>query len=318
MWESKDNCIDVNYNTDQLWFDGINGQHIQKPTEIRKWEESKCHKLIEKHFPRIKADKMLTDLSSIALEWAKSYVRQRQTFKLNTKGENVAPLAFQHDPDGTYHELAVQLRNLGPASFTSSSEGPLIEPMEGETEEGRDKTPESRSASRTPAAPLRTGARSTSRTRQVSPEREIERVFRAQKDLIQEWIDDPHHPATETYRHALELYAQLNDSEFAYVTELQEIYDQTRCFFLQWLLGKEIKELVNSARISAVQSGKPFTWVHARAETLKSMTDVTLTARFLALSRLKRQQGTTAKLWISQVLTRKALLEDPKLCAPIE
>ncbi len=83
-------------------------------------------------------------------------------------------------------------------------------------------------------------------------------------------------------------------------------------------MGKEIKELVNSARISAVQSGKPFTWQHARAETLKSMTDVTLTARLLALSRLKRAQGTTAKLWISQVLTRKTLLEDPKLPAPIQ
>ncbi len=101
------------------------------------------------------------------------------------------------------------------------------------------------------------------------------------------------------------------------MSELQGIYDETRCFFLQWLLGKEIKELVNSARISAVQSGKTFTWAHARAETLKSMTDLTLTARFLALSRLKRTQGTTAKLWISQVLTRKALLEDPKLPAPI-
>ncbi len=116
----------------------------------------------------------------------------------------------------------------------------------------------------------------------------------------------------------MELYAQLNDSEFAYASELQGIYDETRCFFLQWVLGKEIKELVNSARISAVQSGKPFTWTHARAETLKSMTDVTLTARFLALARLKRTQGTTAKLWISQILTRKALLEDPKLPAPIQ
>jgi hypothetical protein len=116
----------------------------------------------------------------------------------------------------------------------------------------------------------------------------------------------------------LELYAQLNDFEFAYVSELQGTYDATRCFFLQWVLGKEIKELVNSARIFAVQSGKRFTWIDALAETLKSMTDVTLTARFLALARLKRTQGTTAKLWISQVLTRKALLEDPKLPAPIE
>ncbi len=70
------------------------------------------HKLIEKHFPKVKADKMLADLSSIALEWVKSYVSQRQTFKLNTKGGNVAPLAFQSDPDGTYHDLAVQLRNF--------------------------------------------------------------------------------------------------------------------------------------------------------------------------------------------------------------
>ncbi len=139
-----------------------------------------------------------------------------------------------------------------------------------------------------------------------------------QKDVISAWIDDPDHPANETCRYSLELYAQLNDSEFAYVSELQGIYNETRCFFLQWVLGKEIKELVNSARISAVQSGKPFTWTHARAETLKSMTDVTLTARFLALARLKRTQGTTAKLWISHILTRKALLEDPKLPAPIQ
>jgi hypothetical protein len=34
------------------------------------------------------------------MERAKNYVRQRQTFKLNTKGENMATLAIQHDPDG--------------------------------------------------------------------------------------------------------------------------------------------------------------------------------------------------------------------------
>ncbi len=74
---------------------------------------------------------------------------------------------------------------------------------------------------------------------------------------------------------------------------------------------------MNSARISSVQAGKKFTWIHARAEVLRSLTDITYTVRFLALARLKRQTGTAAKLWISQVLTRKALLEDPKLPAPI-
>jgi hypothetical protein len=38
MWESKAESIDVNYNIEHLWFDGINGQHVQKPNDIRKWE----------------------------------------------------------------------------------------------------------------------------------------------------------------------------------------------------------------------------------------------------------------------------------------
>jgi hypothetical protein len=132
-----------------------------------------------------------------------------------------------------------------------------------------------------------------------TPANEEARKFKKQQEIISEWISDPDHVATDTCRHILELYAQLNDSEFSYVTDLHLIYDETRCLFLQWVLGKEIKELVNSARISAIQAGKKFTWKHAKAEVLHSLTDVTLTARFFALARLRRQQGTTAKLWIS-------------------
>ncbi len=214
----------------------------------------------------------------------------------------------------------MRLRVQTSRPYTPTDEGPIFEPLEDKEDkedESSSLSPGLRGTSRTPDAPIKTGARTASRTRQASPEREDDKLVRRQKEMISDWINDPDHPVTEAARHSLELYGQLNDSEFAYVTELQGVYDQTRCFFLQWILGKEIKELVNSARISAVQSGNTFTWIDARAETLKSMTDVTLTARFLALSRLKRQQGTTAKLWISQVLTRKALLEDPKLRAPI-
>jgi hypothetical protein len=67
----------------------------------------------------------------------------------------------------------------------------------------------------------------------------------------------------------------------------------------------------------AVQAGQPFAWKQCREEILKSLTDVTLTARFLALSRLRRKQGSSAKLWVSQVLMRRALLEDPQLPTPI-
>jgi hypothetical protein len=125
------------------------------------------------------------------------------------------------------------------------------------------------------------------------------------------------HRVTQEDKHTLELYTQLTDDEFLYVQELQRVYDESRCYFVQWILSKETKELVNSARTSANQQGKKFTWCHTRVEILKSLSDVTLTARFLALARLKRKNGSTAKVWISQVLTRRALLEDTRLPTPI-
>ena len=87
--------------------------------------------------------------------------------------------------------------------------------------------------------------------------------------MLNEWIDDPDNPITEKERPMMELYAQLTEDELVYVHELQKCYDETRCYFVQWVLSKETKELVNSARISAAQVGQPFTWKHCRAEILK-------------------------------------------------
>jgi hypothetical protein len=195
-----------------------------------------------------------------------------------------------------------------------------------QTDRDESSTPDTKTERSAPAPPIRTrdpkaairalaGAAESARLPPTTPE---VRKYKNQRSIISAWIDDPQQTAiNEDCRHVLELYAQLTDSEFSYVSDLQAVHDETRCFFLQWILGKEIKELINSARISAVQMGKEFTWFHAREETLRTLTDVTLTARFLAVARLRRQAGVTAKLWISQVYTRKALLEDPKLGSPI-
>jgi hypothetical protein len=89
MWESKEQAIDVNYNSEELWLVGVYGQPVSKPTEIRKWEEnSKFFKLLDKSYSRIKADRMLKDLSLIALAYSKLAVQQRLTFKPNPRGEN--------------------------------------------------------------------------------------------------------------------------------------------------------------------------------------------------------------------------------------
>jgi hypothetical protein len=282
MWESKEQAIDVNYNADELWFVGVYGQQVAKPNEIRKWEENtKFFKLLDKTYPRLKADRMLKDLSLIALTYSKLAVQQRLTFKPNPKGENSAPVVFQHDPNGDLVEFVLDLRSL------SSIAMPPLSPIR---EDDEDKL----EASKT-----------------FDVETQSEKAARQQKSIVDEWIKDEDHRVTEHDRHPLELYAQLTDDEFLYV---QRVYDESRCYFAQWILSKETKELVNSARISAIQQGKKFTWAQTRLEILKSLTDVTLTARFLALARLN---GSTAKVWISQVLTRRALLEDTKLPTPI-
>ncbi len=90
--------------------------------------------------------------------------------------------------------------------------------------------------------------------------------LKKQQTMLNEWIDDPDNPITEKDRPMMELYAQLNEDELVYVHELQKCYDEMRCYFVQWILSRETKELVNSARISAVQMGQPFTWKHCRAE----------------------------------------------------
>jgi hypothetical protein len=198
---------------------------------------------------------------------------------------------FQYDPNGELVEFVLDLRSLTPLSVQTSL-SPIKEIEEEDT----------------------TGLE-TSKTFEV--ETKAERVLRQQQNIIEAWVRDDEHRVTQEDKHTLELYTQLTDDEFLYVQELQRVYDESRCYFVQWILSWETKELVNSARISANQQGKKFTWSHTRVEILKNLSDVTLMARFLALARLKRKNGSTAKVWISQVLTRRALLEDTRLPTPI-
>jgi hypothetical protein len=103
MWESKEQAIDLSYNAEELWFKGVYGQPVNTPLEIRKWEENtKFFKLLDKTYPRSKADRILQkDLYSlISLTYSKQAVQQRPTFKPNSKGENSAPVVFQYDPNG--------------------------------------------------------------------------------------------------------------------------------------------------------------------------------------------------------------------------
>ncbi len=161
------------------------GQPVAKPTEIRKWEENtKFFKLLDKTYPRQKANRMLKDLSLIALTYSKLAVQQRLTFKPKPKGENSAPVVFQHDPNGKLIEFVLDLRSLTPISI------PALSPIK-EEEDIADE----------------------SKTFEV--ETKSEKAIRQQKSMIDTWVADEDHVVT---RHPLELYAQsTTDDEFLYV-----------------------------------------------------------------------------------------------------
>ncbi len=128
---------------------------------------------------------------------------------------------FQYDPDGELIKFVLELRNLSPVAV------PSLSPIREESTTKRDQKRSS-----------------------WNPPRE--KSARHQRDIIDKWVDDDDHPITEQERHSLELYAQLTDDEFLHVQELQRVYDESRCYSVQWLLNKGTKELVNGARISAV------------------------------------------------------------------
>ena len=115
MWESKEQTLDINYNVDELWFPGIYGQPVPKPLDIKKWEEGKCYLLLGKTIPRLKADRMLMDLSQIALKHAQHAVQQRLVLKPTSNGENRAPIVFQYDSGGDYLQYGIQLLQIQPA-----------------------------------------------------------------------------------------------------------------------------------------------------------------------------------------------------------
>ncbi len=117
MWESKEQTLDINYNVDELRFPGIYGQPVPKPLDIKKWEEGKCYLLLGKIIPRLKADRMLMDLSQIALKYAQHAVQQRLVLKPTSKGENRAPVVFQYDSGGDYLS---PVRHPAPAAPTCS------------------------------------------------------------------------------------------------------------------------------------------------------------------------------------------------------
>jgi hypothetical protein len=154
--------------------------------------------------------------------------------------------------------LAAELRNYDlPFSLEEEDTSPSFEPIEEDDGEktGLDEASTSTSTSKTdrsiPAPPTRVrdpkaairalaGAVESLRLAPTTPE---VRKYKSQRAIISAWINDPDQSAvTEDCRHVLELYAQLTESEFSYVLDLQTIYDETRCFFLQWILGKVIKE----------------------------------------------------------------------------
>jgi hypothetical protein len=72
-----------------------------------------------------------------------------------------------------------------------------------------------------------------------------------QHSMLEALTRDPDSGAREKDKKLKQMYLSLTASEFLYVRELQRAYDETRCYFCQWVFTKEMKELINSARLTS-------------------------------------------------------------------
>jgi hypothetical protein len=72
-----------------------------------------------------------------------------------------------------------------------------------------------------------------------------------QRIMIDTWISDPQNPLEEKDRPMIELYAQLLKTSSSTSMNYRSVTVTTaHCHFVQWILSKDTKELVNSARAS--------------------------------------------------------------------
>ncbi len=214
---------------------------------------------------------MLDDLGIIALENARTTVKQRQTFRATNKAENVAPLTFEFDPDGQYAVFAATLRNRrAPRKEPGKTEEESLpsHPKE-ETKFDLNDLPEVDGSARTPSRKTRFLVRDGDEDTAVLPT-PLERWdgdgedshatnVEYQQTVLDAIIADKDSEFNETDRKIISMYISLTASEFIYVLELQKAYDEARCYFSQWVISKEIKELVNSARLTAQNEARRFT-----------------------------------------------------------
>ena len=130
-------------------------------------------------------------------------------------------------------------------------------------------------------------------------------------EKLEEWIADPDHPVEETERTLLTLYASLAPAEYLYVAELVRVYDATRCYFLQWVVGGSVREFVNGNRLAALRDDQPYLWHRTSTDIMSELTDLTAATRLARFVMTTRPPKQSAKLWINHQLATRALLECP-------
>jgi hypothetical protein len=245
MWTDKETTLDLTHNPEEPRFAGIFGRPVAKPTAILKWEQNaNVYQLITKKFPRTKASAVLDDLRIIALEYAKTIVRQRQTFRSNSKAKNIAPLTFEYDPDGEFALVAAVLRAKRAPSKPAEEEA--------KAEDGKSERKEDDLDSLAGINPA-TDPPHSSDVEDATP---ADLTF--QNTLLDAMTQEAESGVGKKDKKIVQMYLSLNASEFLYVRELQRAYDETRCYFCQWFVTKEMKELINSARLTHLNAGMYF------------------------------------------------------------
>ena len=144
-----------------------------------------------------------------------------------------------------------------------------------------------------------------------------QRDERRQRQEIQRWINDPAATMVKNQEDCdvLTQHTSLSHEEFTYVTELVQVFDRARCYWVNLILNPDINKLVNSRKLKAKNENTVYQWTQVQETMLKELTDVQASIKIIKSLLRIRKKRTKAVLWIAMKMADRPCLDGATSCS---
>ena len=114
---------------------------------------------------------------------------------------------------------------------------------------------------------------------------------------------------------ALTQHASLSHEGFTCVTDLVQVFDRARCYWVNLILNPDINKLVNSRKLKAKNENTVYQWTQVQETMLKELADVQASIKIIKSLLRIRKKRTKAVLWIAMKMADRPCLDGATSCS---